>query len=118
MADQYTVPAVVIRVIDGSTLELELDLGWRIRLGVTATLIGIHVPPVETDEGLAAKRTLMSLLHAAGGCTDGTGAEVMFSCYVLDAKGSHGQVSVTTPQGAVYSLGDELLAGDLAVPSS
>lgn len=114
MPDSWTVGATVLQVVDGKSLSLRLDLGWRLRLDVEAELIGVHVSP---DRQGDARRYLITLLRSAGGAYDGSGAEVTFVCHVLGSKTSHGQVLATTPQGESYDLGMLLLNEDLAVPA-
>lgn len=118
MPDSWTASGVVLRVQDATRIDLRLDLGWRIRYDVTVMLIGVHVPPADTDSGAAARRYVTGLLERTGGALDGSGAEVTFVCHLLDAKGSHGQVLVTTPQGEQYDIGLMLLNEDYAVPAS
>lgn len=118
MTDAWTVPATVVKVLDGSRLQLRLDLGWRLRLDITAHLIGVHTPPGDTDEGEEARRFLTRMLEAAGGAPDGSGTDVTFVCHVLDARGSHGQVLTTTPQGEMFDLGMMLLNDGLGVPDA
>lgn len=113
MPDVWTVGATVLKVVDGQTLSLRLDLGWRIRMDTEIRLIGVHVSP---DGEQDARRHLITTLGDLVG-SDGSGSEVTFVCHVLDAKGSHGQVLITTPQGASYDLGMMLLEEGLAVPS-
>lgn len=117
MSDSWTVAAVVIRVVDAGELELRLDLGWRIHLDVTARLVGIWLPPVESDKGMDARRVVCGLLESTGGALDGSGAEVTFVCHELGPKGSVGQVLATTPQGRSFDLGEELMNAGHGVPA-
>lgn len=61
----YEYRARVLRVIDGDTLEAEIDLGFRVFLRGTLRLAGINAPEVhgpERPRGLAATRHLEELL--------------------------------------------------------
>lgn len=53
---EYT--ARVIRVIDGDTLELDIDLGFRTHQHVKARLAGVDAPEMRTAEGRTARNWL------------------------------------------------------------
>lgn len=116
MPDSWTVGAKVLRVTGPTTMMLRLDLGWRIRLDTEVHLTGVHVAP-DGERDVAVKRYVMAMLNETGGALDGSGAEVTFVCHVLDGKGSHGQVLVTTAQGEQFDIGMSLLMDELARPS-
>lgn len=59
---KWAVPAVVLQVVDGDTVRLELDLGWRIRYTARCRVASIDAPEISTPEGLAAKSYAESLL--------------------------------------------------------
>lgn len=48
-------PCEVLRVIDGDTLEVRLDLGLNVTLTDPARLYGVDCPELPTDQGKAAK---------------------------------------------------------------
>lgn len=50
----WTVPATVIRVIDGDTVRLHLDLGWYVHLEQNCRILGVNAPEKNTPEGKAA----------------------------------------------------------------
>jgi micrococcal nuclease len=52
----YDYKAKVLKVVDGATLHLEVDLGLDIRQRITVRLAGINCPEMSTPEGLDAKR--------------------------------------------------------------
>lgn len=53
---RWSVPARVVRVIDGDTIVLELDLGWRVgRPGEHLRIDGLACAERGTQEGKAAK---------------------------------------------------------------
>jgi hypothetical protein len=59
----WTVPATVVRVVDGDTIEVHLDLGWRVyrnneHLGIN----GLWSPERRTRAGRKAKAYAESLL--------------------------------------------------------
>jgi micrococcal nuclease len=54
----YEYLARVVRVIDGDTIEVEIDLGFKIKHTTILRLIGINAPELPTPEGKAAKEWL------------------------------------------------------------
>lgn len=59
MKDDYTRSALVARVIDGDTLELEIDNGFHTGLKKQRLrLLGINCPELNTPEGQAAKEAV------------------------------------------------------------
>ena len=62
----YEYRARITRVIDGDTVEAEIDLGFRVSLEVVLRLVGINAPEVHGSDrprGLAAKAHLLELLQ-------------------------------------------------------
>lgn len=91
----WTVPAVVVKVIDGDTIRLALDLGWHIGLTTNVRIDGVDAPELSTDAGKAARTYVATLLPF--------GQEVMFRSRSLDKYGR--------PLGALWVEG---LFSDLA----
>lgn len=61
-------PGVVTRVIDGDTLEADLDLGWGVWLrGEHIRLSGVNCPERDTAAGLQARDFTQAQIDAAGG---------------------------------------------------
>lgn len=58
----WTVPATVLRCVDGDTIRLELDLGWHIYRVENCRIAEINAPELSTDEGKAAKAYAQQLL--------------------------------------------------------
>lgn len=58
----YNYKATVVRVIDGDTVKLQLDLGFRLFWIVNCRLTGIDAPELDTDQGQDAKEYLIDLL--------------------------------------------------------
>jgi micrococcal nuclease len=79
MAHTWTVPATVIRVVDGDTVRLELDLGWHTYRIENCRIAGIDAPEVSTAAGKLAKAYAASALPVD--------AEVMFASKELDKYG-------------------------------
>lgn len=68
----YEYRARITRVIDGDTVEAEIDLGFHVTLSVTLRLDGINAPETrgaERPRGLAATRYLEALLDDLAGDT-------------------------------------------------
>lgn len=58
----YEYAATVERVIDGDTVDVTIDLGFRVYLGQRIRLAGIDAPEVSTDEGKDARDFLRRTL--------------------------------------------------------
>lgn len=60
--------AKLVRVVDGDTLVLDLDLGfYQSRVGQPYRLLRINAPELNTPEGKAAKMGLEGFLWTPGG---------------------------------------------------
>ena len=117
----WSVPATVIEVVNGDTLRLQLDLGWRISYEIDCKLAGLFAAPIETDEGRAARSWLIKKLIDAGAHPRSSDSPqpVTLISHGLDERGrSLGQIVVSTPQGATFELGSALLDAGLADPWS
>jgi micrococcal nuclease len=79
MPRTWTVPATVLRIVDGDTVQLDLDLGWRIRMTANCRVFGINAPEMATPQGRAARSYAEGLLPL--------GAEVEFHSQRLDKYG-------------------------------
>lgn len=58
----YEYTASLIRVVDGDTLHLEVDLGFDVRRRDTFRLFGLNAPEMSTPEGQAAREWLAQKL--------------------------------------------------------
>lgn len=58
----YNYKATVISVVDGDTVKLRLDLGFRLYWRVNCRLAGINAPEISTVEGVISKVALTQLL--------------------------------------------------------
>ncbi len=95
----WTVPAVIVRVVDGDTLVLDLDLGWKTwRLGERCRLEGINTPEINTPEGVAAADYVNRLVRP--------GDKITFASKCLDKYGRP-LGTITFPGGA--TLNDKLI---------
>lgn len=61
----WTVPAIIIRVVDGDTVDAELDLGWHITFHSKIRLAGVNCPEMSTPEGVPARAFTINWLNAA-----------------------------------------------------
>lgn len=57
--------AKVVRVIDGDTLDVDIDLGFGIRFKTRIRLAGINAPELYTKEGKDAKKVVKEMLEKA-----------------------------------------------------
>lgn len=62
----YTYRAQSVRVLDGDTVELLVDLGFRVFHRLTIRLAGIDAPELPTPHGYAARAHLELLLGGPG----------------------------------------------------
>lgn len=76
---EWVVPATVVRVVDGDTVVLDLDLGWHITLRAGVRVYGVDAPELATEEGKRAAEWVRSWLPV--------GAPVTFRSRVLDKYG-------------------------------
>lgn len=81
----YSYSATVTRVIDGDTVVLDVDLGFRIRHQVTARLDGIDAPELHTGGGGLAKMALVGLVSG----------RTLRADTVMDRTEKYGRVLVT-----------------------
>ncbi len=58
----YTYNAKVVKVIDGDTVDVMMDLGFEVYKKVRCRLAGINSPELNTDEGKIAKAFLIGAL--------------------------------------------------------
>ena len=58
----YTYSATLLRVIDGDTIEADIDLGFDIHYVAKIRLAGINAPEMKTPQGAPAKEHLTNLL--------------------------------------------------------
>jgi micrococcal nuclease len=70
----YTYNATCVRVVDGDTIDAEIDLGFDIKVTKRIRLGGINAPEsrtrnkVEKKLGLAAKERLKEMMEGAANC--------------------------------------------------
>jgi micrococcal nuclease len=75
----YNYKATLNRVVDGDTVNLTIDLGFRLSYTANCRLAGINAPELNTDEGKASRDALRLLI--------GQGQEVNIFSTGLDKYG-------------------------------
>lgn len=68
----YLYRATVVRVIDGDTIDVTIDLGFRVNISTRLRLAHIDTPELSTKEGKAVRAFLTQLLPAGEPCTVAT----------------------------------------------
>lgn len=58
---EYTYAAKLLRVIDGDTIVVNVDLGMRISTEITVRLMGINAPELNTEAGKNARAFVRTL---------------------------------------------------------
>lgn len=104
----WTVPATVVRVVDGDTVRLLLSLGWHTYREENCRILGVNAPETSTREGRAAKA------WAADQLAPGTPAG--FESHELDKYGRPlGVLWYPRPALGLVNYGEMLLAAGHAV---
>lgn len=62
MKRTFIYEALVTRVVDGDTVDLTVDAGFRVDVRVRTRLKGINAPELSTPEGKAARKALADKL--------------------------------------------------------
>lgn len=66
MLPAYRYKAVCARVVDGDTVQLDIDLGFHVSTGQMIRLHGVNAPEMRTPEGKAARAYMVQLLTPEG----------------------------------------------------
>jgi micrococcal nuclease len=109
----YEYRARIVRVIDGDTVEAELDLGFRVSLRAVLRLVGINAPEVhgpDRPRGLAATKHLRELLLQHTPADD-----VVTVRTQKDVTEKYGRYLAVILAGAV-NVNDRMIADGHAVP--
>jgi micrococcal nuclease len=110
----WTVPATVLRVVDGDTLEVLLDLGWHITFKSKLRLAGVNAPEMKTSSGAAARDFTVQRLLPVDPAADPRPITVV--SHSLDKYGRIlGSVHWTDDDGTLHDLSTDLLAAGHAV---
>lgn len=103
---RFVYAGTVTRVIDADTVELSVDVGFRITHHLTARLLGINAPEMSTAAGVTARAALVSLVQ-------GRTLEVRT---VKDRNDKYGRMLATIMLDETQSVNDWLIEQGYAVP--
>lgn len=87
----WTVPATVVRIVDGDSVECVADLGWRVTIGVSCRLSGINAIEHNMPGGKEAT------IHLAGLIPPGT--NVTLDSLGVDKYGGRTDARLTRADG-------------------
>lgn len=59
-------PAAVLKVYDGDTMTLQVDLGFNVGIKMRCRIWGINAPEMKTDEGVAAQAYAAEICPVGG----------------------------------------------------
>jgi micrococcal nuclease len=108
----YQYRAKITNVVDGDTLDLEIDLGFRARLEIRCRVWGVNCPEVKGDskvKGMAATHFTSELIRGFTSVMVRTHKDAdSFGRYVAEIIG-------TRQDGTVLNLGDELIKNGHAI---
>lgn len=114
----YEYKCLTIRVIDGSTIDAEIDLGFNILVRQRIKLFGVNPPDLksfsqeEKDKAFACKNRLVELLGKEFYCHTvmnkrGKAGRTLGYVYVLDENGNKTDVNKTlVEEGLASHYGD------------
>lgn len=103
----YEYVAKVIRVVDGDTVWLDVDLGFDVRRSDSFRLAGINAPEVSTLEGKQARDWLKTVLNP--------GDEITVKTF-KDKREKYGRYLATILLADGGNVNDRLVAEGYAVP--
>jgi micrococcal nuclease len=109
----YSYRCVITRVIDGDTVEAEIDLGFSTFLRTPVRLAGINTPELTggtKEAGHAARSYLLSLIT-----NEGPGAEWHVVTKLNKERDKYGRVLGVFQRGNL-DLSQEMLKANHAVP--
>lgn len=69
MLPNYVYPAVCVRVLDGDSMHMRADLGFRAALTIPVRVRGIDCPEKDTEAGVLAKEFASTVLTGPGPVT-------------------------------------------------
>lgn len=107
----YQYRAEVIRVVDGDTLHLDVDLGFDVKRKDSFRLYGINAPEKNTPEGMAAKEWLEAIL------TDGPTFRTITITTHKDQREKYGRYLATLWIGE-RNINETMIDQGFAVPYS
>lgn len=104
----YKYRATVAKVIDGDTVDFEVDLGFHVHVYIRTRLYGLDAPETSTIEGKQAKAVLRALLPVD--------TAVVLHTY-KDPTDKYGRwlATINIVNGPVQSVNDTLVSQGYAV---
>ena len=115
----YQYKAKVIRVVDGDTVYLDLDLGLMVRMVVDVRLVGINTPEIvgpSKEAGLKSKAFVEQALPAGSAAYVQTYKAEKYGRYLADIWYLPGVEDVERIKKEGRHLNKELLENGLAEP--
>lgn len=106
---EWSVPARLVKVIDGDTVVCDLDLGWHIHLTSGVRLLGINAPEMSTPQGPAARDFLASLVAPGDPVT-------VVSTKLLGGTEKYGRVLAAIRTASGQDVSTAMLAAGQAMP--
>jgi micrococcal nuclease len=108
----YTYKAFVLRIVDGDTVELNIDLGFKIWYKTTTRFYGVNTPELNSKDLTERQQAQAAKAYVAAQLP--IGCEVLFESKELDKYGR--PLGTITKVGEVKSINTMLLEENLAVP--
>jgi micrococcal nuclease len=105
----YNYEAILLRVIDGDTVHLMVDLGMDVQVACKCRLWGINAPEMNTEEGKKAKAYLEGLLPL--------GCRILVRTF-KDRKEKYGRYLViisSNDKDEIWSINEKMIAAGHAV---
>lgn len=90
---KYEYKAKIARVVDGDTVDLDVDLGFRVCHQVRCRLARIDAPEVSTDAGKDAKARLIEYLPVGAECVLRTSKGDRYGRWIAELEFCDGLVS-------------------------
>jgi len=116
MTPVYEYNAKVVRVVDGDTVVLKIDLGFKFEVELVCRVHGVNTPEIAgttKEAGLASKAATEDMLVRESGGN-------VFAKTYKSGKDKYGrylaEVFYTNIQGVVMNLSEQLLARGLGKP--
>lgn len=104
--DLYERRAQVLRVIDGDTVELAVDLGFHVWVHYSCRLYGVDTPELSTERGKEAKRFVTALLPVG----------MFVQVQTVKSDKYEGRFDGTIFLGMTKNINNMLIDAGLAVP--
>jgi len=109
----YTYRATIVKVVDGDTVDVDLDVGFNTTIRKRLRFVGIDTYEVRGDEreqGLLAKARLIEMIELS---------DNIYVQTVMDATGKYGRVLAyfwTETDGAIVNVNEQLIIEGHGVP--